>query len=95
MPEPATTLRQRQVMKHALGVRRNVRGERNRFFAPIGGDNDKEVQELIAMGLMERGETINRGMAYLAYVTDAGIAELDLDEPLPEPEDEEDEEDEE
>jgi hypothetical protein len=75
--EPSTTKRQRDLMRHALGLDgRHAEPRRNAFCAEVGGSQAREIEALIEMGLMRRGPLINDGQDFYASVTDAGKREV-------------------
>ena len=79
--EVLTTRRQRAIMRHALGVERHVSSGRNYYCSPASGPMHEDITRLVELGLMARGDGGTGDPTYYAHVTEAGIAELDLDEP--------------
>lgn len=81
MPPILTSKAHREILEHSLGIdpanTRKRKPYRNYFCVSVG---DKEYEplilELIGMGLMKRGPSINDGQDYYVYVTEAGAAEV-------------------
>jgi hypothetical protein len=75
---PATTKRQRDIMRHALlgGSGKYRKPFRNYFCANVGGEFDADIEYLVSVGLMTKGPLINDGRDYYAQVTEAGKAEV-------------------
>lgn len=85
--EHPITDRQREILAHTIArdhrmERRNRKrpwnddGLRNRYCVAVGGDNEMAVTDLISRGLMEKGETMISGQAWMAYATEAGVNEV-------------------
>lgn len=78
---PATTLYQRNLMAHALGLAAS-HGHcpaRNSICLATGSLDANEANRLIRMGLMFRGVSVNDGRDFYAHVTAAGAAELGVE----------------
>ncbi|MCD8139297.1 MAG: hypothetical protein LUE17_05895 [Planctomycetaceae bacterium] len=75
MPEISTTKREREIMRHALGLSSKDSSYRN-YFSTGPESDDYEV----CQGLVEKGLMTVRKLPFcnnfLYYVTDAGKAEL-------------------
>ena len=79
----ATTKRQREIMRHALGITSTARRplrirnpSRNYFVTGLSGENLDECRELERLGLMwSRPAGICEGYVY--FVTEAGMRELE------------------
>ena len=76
--EIATTKKQREIMQHALGLHRRPKSYRNYYCAAVGSEEDTEITKLVEMHLMEKGQVINDGKAYYAFVTEIGRDELSV-----------------
>jgi hypothetical protein len=76
----AITQEQRDILRHSL-CGSGSRPYRNCYCVESGCIDDRSIQQLINMGLMKRGRTINEGRNYYAHVTDAGAKEIDLELP--------------
>lgn len=70
------TLEQRENMMHALGSSHGSIGWRNYFCA--GGASIKEWDELVSLGVAERGERFSHGTTFFK-VTGDGIKALGYD----------------
>ncbi len=68
------TEKQMHILRHMLGVDSNRPpnrwGFRNHFVADPDGPDDKQLQTMLANGLVERGQDISGGRCY--HATDAG-----------------------
>lgn len=72
--ETAVTPAGLAILRHALGIDANhPRGTGRMFFcAETGSPDAREIERLIAAGLMRRGPHINEGRDFYAFVTYAG-----------------------
>ena len=75
MIESNTKLTERHVhvMRHALGLCNSKKSYRNRYCACEGHHSWKELEELVALGLMEMAGTVNDGRDSVFVVTTIGI----------------------
>jgi len=64
------------LLTHTLGagshVRKSNHGYRNHFCACVGSDYDKAFEEMVALGLAERGSSLNDGKAVYYRATIEG-----------------------
>ena len=71
------TEKQREIMRHALGLNRGNRDCRNHFVTGPGSDDYTHCEELVAAGLMnKRAGNMLSGGDDIYSVTDAGRAAL-------------------
>ena len=73
---------QRNYLTHMLGADKDIaprdRGYRNRFCATIGDPADKDLTEMVGMGLVVRGAVINDGHSVFYHATEAGMDAVGL-----------------
>lgn len=53
-------------------------GYRNYFCATIGGEYEKDMEEMLALGLVSKGHTINQGRDRYYHATLAGCQAIGL-----------------
>lgn len=64
-----TTVRQREIIEHSLGLPYNKKPYRSHYCTSNG---DPVLEEMVTVGLMSRGRVINEGRDRYYYVTEMG-----------------------